>query len=88
MIQLNYIQLGPETPRKAQSRLYGTIMGFHVLSESTEAASGAQRELMSGKRASRTAVFRLIKDSDGIKSGTETDSKKNKKMRDMIRTRY
>lgn len=46
-------------------------MGFYVLGEATEAASGAQRELMSRKRASSMAVFCLIKDSDGIKSGTD-----------------
>lgn len=49
MIQLDYIQLGPETPKKPSVELYGTIMGFYVPSESTEAASGPQGELMNGK---------------------------------------
>lgn len=57
-------------------------MGFYVLSESTEAASGPRGELMSGKtQPPSLAVLGLIKDSDIIKNGTETDSKKKKKKR-------
>lgn len=55
-------------------------MGFYVLSESTEAASGPRGELMSGKtQPPSSAVLGLIKDSDIIKNGTRDRQQKEEK---------